>query len=62
MNKPSEYSNEWALKAQAAKLESIIDSGLGLTNKPIPAKRMATLKRNLAEIKTKLLEHLENRK
>jgi hypothetical protein len=48
------YSNEWILKTQAARLRSIIDSGVGLTNKPISGKRMAKLKRNLAEIEAAL--------
>lgn len=48
------YSEEWKLKIQAARLRSIINSGLGITNKPISAKRMAKLKRNLAEIEAAL--------
>lgn len=48
------YSEEWKLKTQAARLRSIINSGLGITNKPISAKRMEKLKRNLAEIEVAL--------
>lgn len=48
------YSEEWKLKTQAARLRSIINSGSGITNKPISAKRMAKLKRNLAEIEAAL--------
>lgn len=48
------YSDEWILKTQAARLRSIIDSGVGLTNKPISGKRMAKLKRKLAEIEAAL--------
>ena len=48
------YSEEFALKMQAARLRSIIDSGLGITNQPISAKRMAKLKRNLADIEAAL--------
>lgn len=48
------YSEEWKLKTQAARLRSIINSGLGITNKPISSKRMAKLKRNLAEIEAAL--------
>lgn len=48
------YSDEWILKAQAERLRSIISSGLGITNQPISTKRMAKLKRNLAEIEEAL--------
>lgn len=48
------YSEEWKLKTQAARLRSIINSGLGITNKPISAKRMEKLKRTLAEIEEAL--------
>ncbi|HMN89092.1 MAG TPA: hypothetical protein PKD70_06315 [Saprospiraceae bacterium] len=48
------YSEQWILKTKAARLRSIINLGLGLTNKPISTKRMEKLKRTLAEIEAAL--------
>lgn len=48
------YSEEWKLKTQAARLRSMINSGCGKTNKPLPPKRLEELKRNLAEIEAAL--------
>lgn len=50
----SRYSEEWKLKTQAARLRSMINSGCGKTNKPLPPKRLEELKRNLAEIEAAL--------
>lgn len=51
------YSEEWKLKAQAARLRSMINSGCGKTNKPLPPKRLEELKRKLAEIEAAALLH-----
>jgi len=48
------YSEEWKLKTQAARLRSMIDSGYGRTNKPIPEKRLLKLKHKLEEIEATL--------
>ena len=48
------YSEEWKLKTQAARLRSMINSGCGKTNKPLPPKRLEELKQNLAEIEAAL--------
>ena len=48
------YSEEWKLKTQAARLRSLINSGRGKTNKPLPQKRLEELKQNLADIEAAL--------
>jgi hypothetical protein len=48
------YSEKYELEKMAAELRSLIESGYGYTNKPIPPKRLEKLKLKLAEIETKI--------